>query len=106
MRAALTVLAIVLMLGLYISVHRNSAASRLPGAAEGISDTAGKVDFAIQVQPIFEKGCKPCHFSGGAMYQSLPFDHPETIRRLGERLLTRIKDENDRKVIREFLDQQ
>ncbi|MEP6741193.1 MAG: hypothetical protein ABJB61_01745 [bacterium] len=37
------------------------------------------------------------------MYQRLPFDRPETIKTLGEKLFTRIKDENDRKVIREFL---
>lgn len=72
---------------------------------DGNSYSSRKVDFATQVQPIFEKGCKPCHFSGGAMYQSLPFDHPETIRSLGEKLFTRIKDESERKVIREFLNQ-
>jgi len=35
----------------------------------------------------------------------MPFDKPETITRLGTRLFTRIKDEKERAVIREFLGQ-
>ena len=47
----------------------------------------------------------PCHFSGGKMYDRLPFDKPETIKKLGARLFTRIKDEHDRKLIEDFLTQ-
>jgi hypothetical protein len=64
-----------------------------------------KVDFAIQVEPILQSRCQGCHFAGGVMYQRLPFDRPETIKTLGEKLFTRLKDENDRQVIREFLSQ-
>jgi hypothetical protein len=39
------------------------------------------------------------------MYGKLPFDRPETIFQLGTRLFTRIKDERQRAVIREFLSQ-
>ena len=39
------------------------------------------------------------------MYGRLPFDKPETIRQLGERLFTRIKAENEQAVIRQFLSQ-
>ena len=63
------------------------------------------VDFATQVKPIFEKKCQPCHFSGGQVYQKMPFDRPETIKTLGTKLFTRIKDENDRRVISDFLAQ-
>jgi len=65
-----------------------------------------KVDFATQIKPIFEAKCQPCHFNGGTMYQSLPFDRPETIKTLGTKLFTRIKDEDNRRLIREFLAQQ
>ena len=65
-----------------------------------------KVDFATQIKPIFEAKCQPCHFSGGTMYQRLPFDRTETIKTLGTKLFTRIKDENQRRLIREFLTQQ
>jgi len=36
----------------------------------------------------------------------MPFDRPETIKRLGTKLFTRIKDENERQIIRAFLEQQ
>jgi len=39
------------------------------------------------------------------MYERLPFDRSETIRRLGTALFTRIRDQNDQASIRAFLDQ-
>ena len=64
------------------------------------------VDFSTQIQPILVARCMPCHFPGGSMYERLPFDQPKTIHTLGEKLFTRIKDENERRLIREFLAQQ
>lgn len=61
------------------------------------------VDFAKDVRPILEKRCQPCHFTGGKMYEKLPFDRPETIHKLGTRLFTRIKKEEEQAVIRAFL---
>ena len=83
-------------------------ASRLSPSHPAIETSAtatGRVDFATQVKPILEARCPSCHFAGGVMYQRLPFDRPETIRTLGEKLFTRLKDENDRGIIREFLSQ-
>ena len=64
-----------------------------------------RVDFDRDVKPILQSKCMPCHFSGGQMYDRLPFDRPETVRKLGEKLFTRIHDEKHRRVIREFLTQ-
>jgi hypothetical protein len=64
-----------------------------------------RVDFDHDVKPILQSKCMPCHFSGGKMYDHLPFDRPETVRKLGEKLFTRIHDEKHRRVIREFLTQ-
>jgi hypothetical protein len=64
-----------------------------------------KPDFNTEIKPIFQARCQPCHFQGGQVYEKLPFDKPETIRRLGTRLFTRIKDEKEQRLIREFLDQ-
>jgi len=72
---------------------------------ENSTSTSAKVDFTTQVRPMLQSRCQPCHFSGGVMYQRLPFDRPETIKTLGEKLFTRIKDENERRIIREFLAQ-
>jgi hypothetical protein len=63
------------------------------------------VDFARDLRPILESRCQPCHFAGGRMYDRLPFDDPETIHTLGERLFTRIKSEKEQAAIRRFLGQ-
>jgi hypothetical protein len=67
--------------------------------------TATNVKFDTRVRPMLESRCKPCHFPGGVMYQRLPFDRAETITSLGTKLFTRIQDENERQVIRDFLSQ-
>ena len=64
-----------------------------------------RVDFDTQLKPIFKSKCMPCHFSGGKMYDRLPFDKPATIKKLGTRLFTRINNEHDRKLIEDFLTQ-
>ncbi len=66
---------------------------------------ARPVDFKRDVRPILDARCQPCHYAGGKMYAALPFDRPETIVRLGGKLFTRIKDEKERVVIRQFLAQ-
>ncbi len=62
---------------------------------------APRVEFA-QLQPILDR-CQPCHFPGGVMYEQLPFDQPQTIVALGEKLFTRIEVEQERALIRAFL---
>lgn len=62
-----------------------------------------KPDFTTEIKPIFQARCQPCHFLGGKVYDRLPFDKPETITRLGTKLFTRIKDEKEQRLIREFL---
>src|SRR5215510_14050385 len=69
------------------------------------STTKARVDFDTQLKPIFQSKCMPCHFSGGQVYDRLPFDKPATIKKLGTKLFTRIKDEHDRRLIEDFLAQ-
>jgi hypothetical protein len=64
---------------------------------------AAAPDFDRDVKPILEKQCRPCHFTGGVMYEKLPFDRAETIRHLGEKLFTRIKAPDEQATIRSFL---
>jgi hypothetical protein len=68
--------------------------------------SAVPVDFDKQIEPMLKAKCQPCHFPGGTMYAKRPFDRPATIVALGEKLFTRIKDEEQRKVIRAFLAEQ
>ena len=81
--------------------------ARMPVVASSATAPANKarVDFETQLKPIFQAKCMPCHFSGGQMYDRLPFDKPATFRKLGTRLFTRIKEENDRRLIEDFLSQ-
>lgn len=112
MRTGALIFAFVLTIACYVGLRAqlNAHTAELPPveASEQKScpaaDTA-KIDFATQIKPIFEARCQPCHFSGGTMYQRLPLDHPETIKMLGTKLFTRIKDEDQRRLIREFLSQ-
>jgi hypothetical protein len=81
-------------------------AAAVPEPAVTTSSSAKeRVDFDTQLKPIFQSKCMPCHFSGGKMYDLLPFDKPATIKKLGTRLFTRIKEEHDRKLIEDFLAQ-
>ena len=65
--------------------------------------TGTKPDFDKEIKPILESRCQPCHFQGGKVYDKLPFDRPETITKLGTKMFTRIKDEKEQRLIREFL---
>ena len=107
MRTVLFLLAMGLLL-----VESGSLAkpARLPVAvssanASAVTPPKTRVDFDTQLKPIFQSKCMPCHFNGGQMYERLPFDKPATIRKLGRKLFTRIKEENDRRLIEDFLTQ-
>lgn len=125
MRISLSVAGVIVILGCFAYVHTRSESAAtlisIPGAlilraegyvatnrlgASGYGANVLKVDFETQIRPILESRCKPCHFSGGKVYERLPFDRSETIKKLGNRLFTRIKDENERRLIREFLEQE
>lgn len=131
MRVVVLVFALACILGCYACAHTNAGTKTLTtnvpesGAAKssatpntaavlagspqesatGSAEVSAKVDFPKQIKPILEARCQPCHFSGGKVYQRLPFDRPETIKTLGTKLFTRIKDENERRLIRDFLAQ-
>jgi hypothetical protein len=59
--------------------------------------------FESRVRPILERRCSPCHFSGGQMYDRLPFDHPEAVRSKPEALLRRLKVAEEHQVLEEWL---
>ena len=110
MRISVLVFALACILGCCACGHTNARTKALttssvlePAAARPPATT--KVDFPTQIKPILEARCQPCHFSGGKVYAKMPFDRPETIKTLGTKLFTRIKDENERQLIRDFLAQ-
>jgi hypothetical protein len=82
-----------------------SSAIETEATAATAANKKTKVDFETQIEPILKAKCQSCHFKGGKVYDKLPFDRPETIRTLGTKLFTRIQDENERRLIRDFLAQ-
>ena len=107
MRLVLVLVAMGLLLVESGSVARPAAVRNivLRGTISTSATTKARVDFDTQLKPIFQSKCMPCHFSGGQVYDRLPFDKPATIRKLGTKLFTRIKDENERRLIEDFLSQ-
>ena len=67
-----------------------------------IKDT---INFITQVQPIMVKNCSPCHFPGGKLYQKLPFDQDTTIINHETVILKRIKNEDENRMVRNFIQQ-
>ena len=63
------------------------------------------IHFASQIQPILIKNCSPCHFTGGKMYERMPFDKDTTIINHQAGILKRIKGEENT-LIRSFVQQQ
>ena len=85
---------------------RTAPVASAPSGAEPAPNSATaspKIDFSTQIKPVLEARCQPCHFSGGKVYDKMPFDRAETIKTMGTKLFTRIKDENERRLIRDFL---
>ena len=127
MKSALLVVAFGLLVTGYGCGHTNAgtkaaanpnasdfgaSSSATVSAADSRKDSATpaavgtRVDFPTQIRPILQAKCQPCHFSGGKVYAQMPFDRPETIKTLGTKMFTRIKDENERRLIRDFLAQE
>ncbi len=105
MRMVMLLMAMVLLLVELGGVTRHTRTTGAVSSAVASASSASKVkvDFDTQVKPILQSKCMPCHFNGGQMYDRLPFDKPAKIRKLGARLFTRIKEENDRRLIEDFL---
>ena len=80
---------------------QSSLTSHLPSTLS--NDT---ISFTLQIKPILTNHCSPCHFTGGKMYEKLPFDKGETIVNHEVALLRRIKDEKEKALIQKFIKEQ
>ena len=108
MRKGLLILALMGTAILVLWGRARLQASGVPSAlaaARFSATKAPKPNFETEIKPIFQARCQPCHFQGGQVYEKMPFDKPETIKRLGTKLFTRIKDEKEQHLISEFLEQ-
>jgi hypothetical protein len=79
----------ILLFGwLTFSIKNPPAAAVIAKQVTEIKDT---IHFASQIQPILVKNCSPCHFTGGKMYERMPFDKDTTIINHEAGVLRRIK---------------
>lgn len=69
------------------------------------TDSTKLINFNLDIKPILQSRCSPCHFIGGKMYQRMPFDKPETILSHQPGVLRRIKAEPDAQKIKDFFAQ-
>jgi hypothetical protein len=67
--------------------------------------TNDTVYFVTQIQPILQKNCSPCHFTGGKMYERMPFDKAETIISHEAGVVKRFKNEDELRIIKRFFTQ-
>ena len=109
MRTTFIMLAIILAVG-FTALHfaysgKNTLVSSPAPAVSSAAYKPAKPDFEKEIKPILQSRCMPCHFQGGQVYDKLPFDKPETITKVGTKLFTRVKDEKEQRIIREFLAQ-
>ncbi len=92
--------------GMAAGAHAASPGTAAP-AETGSERTAqaDRIDFTTRILPLLQEKCSPCHFPGGRMYDRLPFDKEMTIRLLGTRLFTRLREPEDQEILGVFLEQ-
>ena len=70
---------------------------------ESILQVINPIDFEKEIKPIFIKNCSPCHFTGGKMYEKLPFDKDTTIINHSAAILKRIKNKEENALLTKFI---
>ena len=83
-----------------------SNATKPGGEANRIaSNMPDTVNYNTEVLPVLQKNCSPCHFTGGKMYERMPFDNPDTILSHQTGILKRMKDQPEAALIKQFVEQ-
>ncbi len=62
-----------------------------------------KIDFEKDVLPVLINNCSPCHFTGGKMYEKLPFDKAATLIDNSDKIMKRVGNDEKKSVIKEFI---
>ena len=88
---------------LYLGFCNLKAEQQKTKVKDPLSLPSDTITYQAQVQPILEKNCSPCHFTGGKMYVKMPFDKAETIINHEAGILKRIKKEEEKEIIRQFI---
>jgi hypothetical protein len=84
-----------------VSTKKPSVKTSIQNPIAELKDT---IRFSSQIQPILVNHCSPCHFTGGKMYERMPFDKDTTIINHEAGVLRRIKGD-DNVLIKTFIQQ-
>jgi hypothetical protein len=57
-------------------------------------DKPKSVSFSADIAPLLAAKCQPCHFKGGKVFDTLPFDQYRTVAKVASRLNTRLRDKD------------
>ena len=69
-----------------------------------IADSAQtKYTFQEHIAPLLKTNCSPCHYEGGTVVDKYPFEDYKTVKRLGEKLNTRLKEKEQQALIVDWL---
>src|SRR6478735_7908798 len=74
-----------------------------PTSTDSIPTGTDIIDFNTRIKPIFVSRCSPCHFSGGKMYERLPFDKDVTLVNNVDKIMKRVEKDEKKAIVKEFL---
>lgn len=74
-----TIPLLVCLVWIVFAVSHTKINKQRPKNTPELISSACSQDFITTIQPILQNNCSPCHFPGGKMYISMPFDKVETI---------------------------
>ena len=60
--------------------------------------------YHIDILPLLQTNCNPCHFPGGKVYKKLPFDNYKTVATLCKKLNTRLKKKEQQAIINGWIE--
>jgi hypothetical protein len=82
-----------------------SSAPAAPASAPAAPPVAtdSRAVFDDTIKPILVSSCMPCHFPGGKMYATMPFDDPQVVSSHSEGILRRIKAPEKREPLERWL---
>jgi hypothetical protein len=96
---------IILLCFLLFQTCFKKAAKNIVSNNTYVQQPGEKINFEKEVMPILVKNCSPCHFTGGKMYDQLPFDRDTTLLNHQAGILRRIKNEGENALLKKFVAQ-
>ena len=87
-----------------LSLSNSKAESALAMQAALLPSGVDSLEFTTIIQPILQKNCSPCHFPGGKMYATIPFDKCEAIINHAAGALKRFSDKKENELVKLFIE--